>query len=328
MGARSDANPLHTFAERARPTTEEQRAAVLAGIGCYAFWGFLPLLFKAASWAGSSAWEMVAWRTFFAFLSAIVAVALTRGWSRVAQVLRTPKSLGLLALAALLIISNWSLFVWAVNAGHTLDASLGYYLNPLMSVAAGMALFRERIGRAGWIAIALAAIGVAVQTLAQGGLPLAALGMATTFCLYGILKKQIAVDAVTGLFFECAVLAGPALACGLWLQSTGQGHMDRPLAAGLLALAGPATVAPLVTFAWAARRMPLSSLGFIQFISPTTQFILAVAFGEPLPALSLLAFAFIWSGVGVYAVTAWRKTRGVAAPSVRFADSSPRGGAS
>ena len=296
-----------------RAAAEEQRAAVLAGISCYAFWGFLPLLFKAAAWAGAGAWEMVAWRTVFAFASAAVVIVIGRGWGRVKDVLRTPKRLALLACAAVLILSNWSLFVWAVNSGHTLDASLGYYLNPLMSVAAGMVLFRERIGAAGWIAIVLAAIGVAVQTIAHGGLPLAALGMATTFCPYGILKKQVAVDAATGLFFECAVLAGPALAYGLWLQSTGQGHMQHPMAAALLVLAGPATVAPLITFAWAARRMPLSSMGFIQFISPTTQFIIGVAFGEHLPPLSLLAFAFIWSGVGVYAFTAWRKTRGIAA---------------
>jgi chloramphenicol-sensitive protein RarD len=293
----------------------EERKAVLAGIGCYAFWGFLPLLFKASAWAGSGAWEIVAWRTFWAFVAAGVVVAVGRGWGRVAEVLRTPGRLALLACAALLIVSNWSLFVWAVNAGHTLDASLGYYLNPLMSVAAGMVLFRERIGTAGWIAIVLATIGVAVQTVAQGGLPLAALGMATTFCIYGILKKHIAVDASTGLFIECAVLAAPALAYGLWLQSTGHGHMAHPLSGLLLAIAGPATVAPLITFAWAARRMPLSSLGFIQFISPTTQFVIGVAFGEALPPLSLLAFAFIWSGVAVYALTAWRKTRGVTLPA-------------
>ena len=293
----------------------EQRAAVFAGIACYAFWGFLPLLFKAAAWAGAGPWEVVAWRTVWAFVSAAAVIAATRGWSRVRAVLATPRRLLLLACAAVLILSNWSLFVWAVSAGHTLDASLGYYLNPLMSVAAGMAFFRERIGAAGWIAIGLATLGVAVQTIAHGGLPLAALGMATTFCLYGILKKQIPVDAATGLFFECAVLAAPALAYGLWIQSSGHGHMAQPLAGALMVLAGPATVAPLVTFAWAARRMPLSSLGFIQFISPTTQFILGVAFGEPLPPLSLLAFAFIWSGVAVYALTAWRKTRGVRVPA-------------
>jgi chloramphenicol-sensitive protein RarD len=300
-----------TSASATADAAAEEKKAVLAGIGCYAFWGFLPLLFKASAWAGAGAWEIVAWRTVWAFAAAAVVVAMGRGWGRVAEVLRTPGRLALLACAAVLIVCNWSLFVWAVDAGHTLDASLGYYLNPLMSVAAGMLLFRERIGTAGWIAIALAAAGVAVQTLAHGSLPLAALGMATTFCLYGILKKHIAVDAVTGLFFECAVLAGPALAYGLWLQSSGHGHMGHPLSGSLLALAGPATVAPLITFAWAARRMPLSSLGFIQFIAPTTQFVIGVAFGEPLPPLSLVAFAFIWSGVAVYAFTAWRKTRGI-----------------
>lgn len=289
----------------------EARAAVLAGIGCYTFWGFLPLLFKAAAWAGAGAWEMVAWRTFFSFVCATLVVFGARGWGKAGQVLRDPKRLSLLACAALFIIGNWSLFVWAVNRGHTLDAALGYYLNPLMTVAAGMLLFRERIGAAGWTAIALAAIGVVIQTLAQGGLPLAALGMATSFCLYSIIKKHVVVDAITGLFIECMVLAAPALAYGLWLQHSGAGHMGRPLAAFLLALAGPATVAPLITFAWAARRMPLSSMGFIQFISPTTQFIIGVAYGEPLSPLGLLAFAFIWSGVAVYAFTAWRKTRGL-----------------
>jgi chloramphenicol-sensitive protein RarD len=301
-----------TSASATADAAAEERKAVIAGIGCYAFWGFLPLLFKASAWAGAGPWEIVAWRTFWAFLAATAVVAVSRGWGKVADVLRTPGRLGLLLCAAILIISNWSLFIWAVDAGHTLDASLGYYLNPLMSVAAGMLLFRERIGTAGWIAIALAGAGVAVQTLAQGGLPLAALGMATTFCVYGILKKHIAVDAPTGLFIECAVLAAPALAYGLMLQSAGLGHMARPLSGFLLAIAGPATVAPLITFAWAARRMPLSSLGFIQFIAPTTQFVIGVAFGEPLPPLSLLAFAFIWSGVAVYAFTAWRKTRGIA----------------
>ena len=287
----------------------EQKAAALTGALCYFFWGFLPLLFKAAAWAGAGPWEIVAWRTVWSLVCTAAIVALTRGWRKVGQVLRTPRTLGLLALAALLIVANWSLFVWAVNAGHTLDASLGYYLNPLMSVAAGMVLFRERIGTGGWIAIALAAIGVAVQTVAHGGLPLAALGMATTFCIYGIIKKRVAAEASTGLFVECLILAGPALAYGLWVQSTGAGHAAQPMAGALLALGGPATVAPLMAFAWAARRMPLSTLGFLQFIAPTMQFIIGVSTGEALSPLSLLAFGFIWSGVGVYAFSAWRKTR-------------------
>ena len=290
----------------------EQKAAVLAGLGCYLFWGFVPLLFKAASAAGASAWEMVAWRSVWACaVAAILALASGR-WPELRRVLASPRSLGLLVLSGLTIGTNWSLFVLAVNAGHTLDASLGYYLNPLLSIAAGLVLFRERIGAAGWTAIALAAIGVGVVTVAYGHLPLAALGMACSFCVYGIVRKHVAVDALVGFLIECLVLLGPALAYGLWLQAQGAGHMARPLAGGLMFLAGPVSVAPLVTFAWAARRMPLSTMGFLQFLSPTVQFFIGVGSGEPLKPLGLAAFAFIWAGVAVYAVTAWRKTRRLA----------------
>ncbi len=296
----------------ADPVAAEERKAVLTGALCYFFWGFLPLLFKAAAWAGAGPWEIVAWRTWWSLVCAAALIVFTRGWSKVRAALRTPTTVALLTASALLILGNWSLFVVAVNSGHTLDASLGYYLNPLMSVAAGMLLFRERIGTGGWIAIALALVGVGVQTMAHGGLPLAALGMAPSFCLYGVIKKRVAADAETGLFVECLILAGPALAYGLWFQSTGMGHAAKPLAGLLLALGGPATVAPLVAFAWAARRMPLSTLGFLQFIAPTMQFAIGVGSGEPLSRLNLLAFAFIWSGVAVYAFTAWRKARATA----------------
>ena len=289
----------------------EERAAILAATLCYVFWGFLPLLFKAAAWAGAGPWEIVAWRTIWAVFWAGGIVLVTRGGRNVGLAIRTPRTLLWLIASGCLIGANWSLFVWAVNSGHTLDASLGYYLNPLMSVAAGMLLFRERIGVAGWIAILLAGAGVAVQTVAHGSLPLAALGMATSFCLYGIIRKRVAADAQTGLFIECLILAGPSLVYGLWLQSTGLGHAARPLSGVLLFLGGPATVAPLVTFAWAARRMPLSTLGFLQFIAPTMQFVTGVAFGEALSPLSLVAFGLIWTGVVVYAYAAWRKLRAV-----------------
>ena len=291
----------------------EERTAVLAGALCYFFWGFLPLLFKAAAWAGASPFEIVAWRTVWSVPFALALVLLARQWPQIARVFATPRVLGWLVLSALLIGCNWSIFVWAVNAGHTLDASLGYYLNPLLSVAAGMILFREKIGRAGWIAIVLAGTGVAVQTWAHGRLPLAALGMAISFCLYGVIRKRVAADAQTGLLVECLILAGPALAYGIWLQSTGAGHAAHPVTAMILFIGGPATVAPLATFAWAARRMPLSTLGFLQFIAPTMQFIIGVSFGERLSPLNILAFVFIWAGVAVYAVTAWCKARTAAA---------------
>ena len=300
------ATAVEAVAEESAAT---ERAAILAGVACYVFWGFLPLLFKAAAWAGATPWEIVAWRSVWSLLIAGGLVLAFRQGPQLLAVLRTPRTLAWLCASALFIGANWSLFVIAVNSGHTLDASLGYYLNPLLSVAAGLILFRERIGAGGWTAIALAGIGVGVQTIAHGGLPLAALGMAVTFCIYGVIRKRVAADALTGLFVECLILAGPGLAYGLWLQTHGLGHATQPLAGALLAFAGPATVAPLATFAWAARRMPLSTLGFLQFIAPTMQFAIGVMTGEALSPLSLLAFAFIWSGVAVYAVTAWRKAR-------------------
>jgi len=286
----------------------EERAAVIAGALCYLFWGFMPLLFQAAARAGAGSWEIVAWRTIWSVPAAGALILLTRSSGAVMKALRTPRTLVALVLSAALIGVNWSLFVWAVDNGRTLDASLGYYLTPLFNMAGGLLLFRERVDRSGWIAMALAALGVAVQTWAHGGLPLAALGMSVSFALYGVVRKGVAADAQTGLFVECMVLGVPALAYGAFMEIHGLGHALQPLTGALLFLAGPATVAPLATFSWAVRRMPLSPLGFLQFIAPTVQFVIGVEGGEVLSPLSLVAFAFIWSGVAVYAFSAWRRS--------------------
>jgi chloramphenicol-sensitive protein RarD len=285
----------------------EGRAAVIAGAGCYAFWGFLPILLKAAAWAGAGDWEIVAWRAAWATPVAGAIIILSRRGPAVAQALKTPRVLAALTCSALLIGANWSLYVWLVNAGHTLDASLGYFLNPLLAVAAGLVLFRERIGLGGALALALAGAGVVVQTLAVGRPPLAGLSLAACFCAYAIIRKRVAADAQTGLFVECLVLTLPALAYTGWLQAHGQGHMLKPLAGLLLFLGGPATVAPLLAFSWAARRVPLSTMGFLQFISPSIQFAIGIASGEKITTLGLFAFALIWAGVAVYALVAWRK---------------------
>ncbi len=295
----------------AEQAAAEEKAAVLAGVACYFFWGFLPLLFRFVAWTGPGAWEIFAWRTVWSLVAAAALVGVSRRWRDALAVLRRPRTLAWLALSATLVGFNWAVFIWAVANGHTLDASFGYYLNPLLSVAAGLVLFKERLDRGGWIAIALAVVGVGVQTVALGHLPLISLALAASFCLYGVIRKHVTAEAQAGLLVECLVLAGPGLAYGLWLQSTGAGHAAQPLSMAAMALTGPATVAPLVTFTWAARRMPLSTMGFLQFIGPTMQLIIAVLSGERLSPLGLLAFAFIWSGVAVYAFTAWRKMRRV-----------------
>jgi chloramphenicol-sensitive protein RarD len=290
-----------------------EKAAIWAGVGCYAFWGFLPILLKAARWAGAGDWEIVVWRALWAIPVMGAIIVMTRRCEAVLRVLRAPRILGALTASALLIGANWALYVWLVNAGHTLDASLGYFLNPLMSVAAGLVLFRERIGRAGWIALSLAGAGVLVQTFATGHPPWAGLSLAACFCAYGIIRKQVAADAQTGLFVECLVLAPPALAYAIWLQAHGLGHATQPLPGLLLFLGGPATVAPLLAFSWAARRAPLSTMGFLQFISPSIQFVIGLSTGEHLSLLGAFAFALIWAGVAVFAADAWRRLRQVGA---------------
>lgn len=294
-------------------TQTESRSAYIAGAGCYALWGFLPLYFHLLSNLGVSSWEMIAHRSLWSVLWAGGLVLLAKQGGQVAQVLRQPKTLGVLLLSTLAIFSNWTIYVFAVNAGHVIEASLGYYINPLMNMAAGALLFRERLSTEGKVAIGFAAVGVAIQTIALGHLPIVSLGLAATFCAYAILRKQVKADAQTGLFIECAYLALPGLFYVMHLAQSGQGHFGQGgVVTGLLALAGPATVVPLALFAWSARRLPLSAIGFLQFIAPTLQFALGVVFGEPFTPLRALSFVFIWLGVAAFAYGAWKKTRPLA----------------
>ncbi len=297
----------------ANKTPDEARTAVIAAVGCYMLWGFLPLYFHLQSTLGVGSWEMIAHRTLWAAPWAFLAVLLAKQAGQVAAVLRQPKTLLILACSTAAIFINWSIYVFAVNAGHVIETSLGYYINPLMNMAAGAILFRERITREGAIAIGLAAIGVAIQTAALGHLPVISLGVALSFCAYAILRKQVKADAQTGLFIECAYLAIPGLIYVLHLQSTGAGHLGSGAGVStLLLLAGPATVVPLALFAWSARRMPLSAMGFLQFIAPTLQFLVGMSLGEAVTPMRALSFVFIWLGVAVFAYGAWKRTRGVA----------------
>ncbi len=235
--------------------------------------------------------------------------------SQVWAILRSPKTLGLLAVSAMLIAINWIVYIWAVTTHKTLDASLGYYLVPLINVAAGSALFRERIGLAAKIAIAVAAVGVVLQGVALGRVPMASLVLAVVWGGYGILRKRVNAEAQAGLLVECLVLAIPALGYIGWLEATGAGHMLSSAPSGLLLLAaGPVTAVPLALFAWATRRMPLSTMGFLQFIAPTLSFVIGAEEGESLTPMRLASFGFIWAGVAIFAWAAWRKTRRLPPP--------------
>jgi len=215
-----------------------------------------------------------------------------------------------LGLSALLIGANWSIYIWAVNSGRVLETSLGYYIIPLLAMAAGALLFQEKIDRHGAIAIGVAALGVAIQAIAVGRLPLVSLALALSFGGYGIVRKRVAASAQTGLLIECLLLAGPGLAYVLWLAHSGAGHFGAgPAATTWLLACGPITAVPLVLFSWAARRIRLSTLGFLQFIGPTIGFVIGVMQGETFTPLRAVSFVFIWGGVAVFAYAAWRRSR-------------------
>lgn len=288
----------------------EGQAALLAGLGAYGVWGFLPLYFHLLTNLGVGTAEMIAHRTVWSVFWAAGLVWLARQGADVRRVLTEPRTLGLLALSTAAIFVNWTIYVVAVAHHKVIEASLGYYINPLLNMAVGALFFRERMPLAGKIAIALATVGVAVQTFALGHLPLISLGLAVSFCAYGVIRKQVKADAQTGLFFECAYLALPGLAYVLWLQSTGAGHFLGGWNLALLLLAaGPATVVPLALFAWSARRLSLTALGFLQFVAPTLQFFVGLALGEPFTPMRAVSFGFIWAGVAVFAWGAWRRSR-------------------
>ena len=286
------------------------RPALTAGIACYTLWGFLPGLFIVMGRAGAGPWEIVGQRVLWSMPCALLLVVLARQGGEVLRLTRRPRVIGWLALSTAAIATNWTLFVWAVSRHHTLDCSLGYYINPLLNMAVGAMVFRERINRVGQAAIALAVVGVVLQTLALGHAPVIALSLAASFCAYGVIRKQVVASAQAGLLIECLFLVAPGAAYVAWLYLRGGGIFGHGLGPSLLMLlAGPATVVPLALFAWTARRLPLSTMGFLQFIAPTIGFAIGVATGESVTPLRLASFAFIWGGAAVFMLGAWRASR-------------------
>ena len=291
-------------------TAPDVRPALLAGVACYVIWGLSPLIYQPMGAAGADAWEIMGHRAVWGLIWATGLVLLARQWSQVQRVLTDWRTLRWLMLSTVMIAINWVLFIWAVNNGHTLETSLGYYLNPLLNMAFGAWLFRERISRAGLFAIALAAIGVALQAVALGRLPLISLTLAVSFAIYGVIRKQVKAEAQTGLFVECLLMAPLGLAWLVWLHVHGAGHFGAsPDATFWLLMAGPITVGPLVLFAWAARRLPLSMVGFLQFIAPTLSFVIGVVQGEPFTWLRGVSFGFIWLGAAVFLWAALTRAR-------------------
>lgn len=288
--------------------TAPPRNGLLLGIGAYFLWGVLPLYIHLLK--DVPALQVLAHRVLWSLVLLVVIVAVLRRGPALRAAARGRTLLGLVA-SALLIAVNWIVYIWAVQHDHVLEASLGYFINPLLNVALGMAVLGERLRRLQGVAIAIAAAGVLVLAASGGGALWISLTLAVSFATYGLVRKVIAIDALGGLTVETLLLAPFCLAVLLRASAAGTGAWGTSLRLDLLLFfAGAVTAAPLLMFAAAARRMPYSTLGLLQYLAPTLQFLLAVlVFGEPLHAANLVTFALIWSGCALYAWDSLRAAR-------------------
>lgn len=289
--------------------TFSTRQAGLYALAANAIWGFFPLYFH--QFVGISAWEVLAHRALWSLLFVILAVAALGKLADGLVLLRDPKRLRWFLASGLLIAVNWGGFIWAATNGQILQSGLGYYIYPLVSVALGALLLKERPSARQKTAILLAVCGVAVLILAQGRIPWISLVLAVSFALYGFVRKQAPADSLLGLFAETLLLAPLASAYMIWLEIGGQAaflHQDRTLDS-LLLLGGPLTALPLMLFAKAARKLTLTTLGLLFYLNPTLQFLLAVfLYGEPFTPAHGAAFCFIWIALAVYSWGSWRRT--------------------
>ncbi len=293
-------------------TEHPERVGYLLGIGAYTYWGFLPIYFKMVKSVEPIA--IVAQRVVWSLLVLGLLVGAVRGWPAVRKALADRHVRSLLALSALLIAVNWLFYVYAVNNGHILAASLGYYLNPLANILLGRFFLKEKVSRLQWIAVALAAAGIAVLAAGALGQLWISLILCASFASYGLVRKIVAADALTGLAIETGYLLPAALAYLFLTHLPGSPLLaPTPHVSFLLGLSGFISTIPLLLFAGAARRLPYSTLGMLQFLAPTLQFLLAVfLYGEPFTPAHAIAFVAIWIALAIYVaalVSAARRDR-------------------
>ncbi|MCO7188872.1 MULTISPECIES: EamA family transporter RarD [unclassified Pseudoalteromonas] len=290
MGASSETKQGYTF-------------AVLA----FLMWGLAPIYFKSLDQV--DALEILIHRVVWSVLFIALIIAIKLNWSKVMTVLRQPKLMLMLTLTALLLGFNWGLFIWSVNNGHMLDASLGYYINPLLNVLLGMLFLQERLRPRQQFAVGLAFVGVVLQLVSFGSFPVIAFSLAGSFAIYGLLRKTMAVESLPGLLIEAVILLPIALGYWWWLTPSETSNMmlNDWHTNLLLISAGVVTTLPLLCFTAAAKRIPYSTLGFFQYIGPSLMFILAVVFyGEVFSAERVLTFAFIWSALALFSFDSYR----------------------
>jgi chloramphenicol-sensitive protein RarD len=287
--------------------TEERRGTIL-GITAYLIWGLFPLFWPLLEPAG--ALEILAHRVVWSLVVvAILLLASGNAWRRLP---RTGRPLGLLALAAILIAINWGLYIWGVNHHHVVETSLGYFVNPLVTVGLSVVVLGERLRRTQWLAVAIAALGVVVLTVQAGRPPWIALALAASFGTYGLIKKVVGVEPAAGLAVETAVLAPLALVYLIVLGANGNGTFTSHGVGHslLLAAAGPVTAIPLLAFAAASSRVKLSRMGLMQYLTPSIQFLIGVVVRhESLPAVRLVGFVLVWVALAVFTVDSTSERR-------------------
>ncbi|MCK7596530.1 EamA family transporter RarD [Microbulbifer sp. CAU 1566] len=289
--------------------SDSAAAGLLAGIGAFLIWGFAPLYFNLLD--GISAPEILSHRSVWSFILALILLAAIGKLPDLRATLGSRKKMLTLLLSTILIGSNWLVFIWAITNQHLLDASLGYYINPLISVLLGVAVLGERLRPLQWLAVALAAVGIAYELWQFGRLPLIALFLAFTFGFYGLVRKRAPVDSLTGLAVETMYMLPVALGFLFWTSSPTSNLLNNSWELnGLLLLAGPITLTPLLLFNIAARRLNLSTIGFLQYLGPTLMFLLATLhYHEPFDSGKLVTFAFVWMALAFYSVDALQQRR-------------------
>ena len=286
----------------------DARDGLIVGLLCYSFWGFLPLLFHMLEAIGSVG--VVASRTVWSVIFIGIILLVTRRFGEVKTALADGATLRSMLISSVLLAANWLVYVWAVETGQVLEGSFGYFINPLVNVAIGMVFLGERQNRWQTIAIGIAIIAIAVQAIGVGRFPIVALTLALTFGFYGFFRKTARVNSASGLFVETLLLVPLALAYlgYVFVRQQGFGLYADPYYLALLILTGPATAVPLIMFAFAVQRLRLTTIGMLQYIAPSIQFLLAIYyFKEEINAIRLLSFALIWVSLIIFSVDSFNR---------------------
>ncbi len=288
----------------------ERRTGLLNGFAAYGMWGLVPLFWPRLKPAGAV--EILAHRMVWSLLVVGLALLVTRRWAWAGELLRQPRRLGLITVAAAVITVNWGVYIWAVNSGHVVEASLGYFINPLVTIAMGVLILKERLRPVQWAAVAVGFAAVLVLTVDYGRPPWISLCLAFSFATYGLVKKKVDLGGMESLAAETAVQFVPALAYLIWLTAHGDSTFAShgPGHSALLAATGVVTALPLVCFGAAAIRVPLSTLGLLQYLAPVFQFLLGILyFHEAMPPERWAGFGLVWLALSILTGDAWRSAR-------------------